>query len=173
MRTPGARPVVGLVSGPLGWGARQVSDQGRGLPIEPVEAIDVASDLAADRIRALAGCGVQRIAVVELGASSLYVDAELAAEFHEAMIRAAHHLRVDLLLVAPDPIAGVASPAELGYEHWASPDCCSERSRVPAFKCLCLDLRPWPAASPAKGSGWPRRTQSSPPLSVPTPTPAW
>ena len=54
------------------------------------------------------------------------MDAELAAEFHEAMIRAAHHLRVDLLLVAPEPIAGVASPANLGYEHWASPDCCSE-----------------------------------------------
>ena len=125
-RTPGAGPVLGLVSGPLGWGARQASDHSPGLPIDPVEAIDAASDLAADRIRVLAGCDVRRIAVVELGASNLFVDAELAAEFHEAMLRAARHLRVDLLLVAPDPIAGVASPAELGYEQWVSSAGCSD-----------------------------------------------
>ena len=126
VHTPGAGPVLGLVSGPLAWGARQASGHGRGRPIDPVEAIDIASDLAADRIRALAGCGVQRIAVVEPGAPNLFVDAELAAEFHEAMIRAAHHLRVDLLLVAPEPIAGVASPAELGYERWVSIAGCSD-----------------------------------------------
>ena len=58
VRTPGARPVVGLVSGPLGWGARLASGRGQGLPIDPVEAIDAASDLAADRIRhwPAAGC---------------------------------------------------------------------------------------------------------------------
>ncbi len=126
VRTPGAEPVMGLVSGPLGWGARQASGTGRGLPIDPVEAIDAASDLAADRIRALAGCGVRRIAVVELGAPDLFVASELAAEFHESMLRAAGHLRVELLLVVPVPIAGVASPAELGYERWVSNAGCSD-----------------------------------------------
>ncbi len=124
--TPGAPPVLGLVSGPLAWGARQASGHGRGLPIDPVEAIDAASDLAAGRIRALAGCGVRRIAVVEPGAPNVFVDAELAAEFHEAIIRAAHHLRVDLLLVAPEPIVGVASRAGLGYERWVSSAGCSD-----------------------------------------------
>ena len=124
--TPGAPPVLGLVSGPLCWGTRQAPGAGRGMPIDPVEAIDAASDLAAGRIRALAGCGVQRIAVVELGAPDLFLDTELAAEFHEAVIRAADHLRVGLLLIAPDPIAGVASPGEFGYERWVSSDGCSE-----------------------------------------------
>ena len=126
--TPGAPPTLGLVSGPLGWGTRLDAGhgRGRGRPVDPVEAVDAASDLAAERIRALAGCGVERVAVVEAGAGGLYVDASIAAEMHRPLRRAADHLRVDVLLVATGPIAGVPTPADLGYARWVSPDGCAD-----------------------------------------------
>ena len=126
--TPGALPTLGLVSGPLWWGARLVAGHGRGrdLPVDPVEAVDAASDLAADRIRALASCGVERVAVVEAGGPGLHVDASIAAELHEPLRRAADHLRVDVVLVATGPIAGVPAPAELGYARWVSPEGCAD-----------------------------------------------
>ena len=126
--TPGALPTLGLVSGPLWWGARLAAGNGRGrdLPVDPVEAVDAASDLAADRIRALAGCGVERVAVVEAEVRDLHVDASIAAELHEPLQRAADHLRVDALLVATGPITGVPEPAELGYARWVSPEGCAD-----------------------------------------------
>ena len=126
--TPGAPSVLGLVSGPLSWGARLAAGNGRNrdLPVDPLEAVDAASDLAADRIRALAGCGVARVAVVEAGAPGLHVDASIAAELHEPLRRAADHLRVDVLLVATGPITGVPTPAKLGYARWVSPEGCAD-----------------------------------------------
>ena len=129
--TPGAPSTLGLVSGPLWWGTRLASGHGRspGLPVDPVdpvEAVDAASDLAADRIRALAGCGVERVAVVEAGPDDLHIDASIAAEMHGPPRRAADHLHVDVLLVATGPIAGVSAPAELGYSRWVSPQGCSD-----------------------------------------------
>ena len=126
--TPDALPTLGLVSGPLWWGARLAAGhgQGRGLPVDPVEAIDAASDLAAERIRALAGCGVERVAVVEGREPGMWVDALIAAELHEPLRRAADHLRVDLLLAATGPIAGVPSPPKLGYARWVSPEGCAD-----------------------------------------------
>ena len=126
--TPGAPSVLGLVSGPLSWGARLAAGNGRNrdLPVDPVEAVDAASDLAADRIRALAGCGVERVAVVAADAPGLHIDASIAAELHEPLQRAADHLRVDLLLVATGPVAGVPALAELGYARWVSPEGCAD-----------------------------------------------
>ena len=126
--TPGALPTLGLVSGPLWWGTRLVAGNGRnrGLPVDPVEAVDAASDLATERIRALASCGVERVAVVEAGAPGPHIDASIAAELHEPLRRAADHLRVDLLLVATGPVAGVPAPAELGYARWVSPEGCAD-----------------------------------------------
>ena len=126
--TPGAPSALGLVSGPLWWGARLAAGNGRGRDqsVDPLEAVDAASDLAAERIRALAGCGVERVAVVEAEVRDLYVDASIAAELHEPLQRAADHLRVDVLLVATGPITGVPEPAELGYARWVSPEGCAD-----------------------------------------------
>ena len=126
--TPDALPTLGLVSGPLWWGARLAAGhgQGCGLPVDPLEAVDAASDLATERIRALAGCGVERVVVVEAGAPGLHIDASIAAELHEPLRRAADHLRVDVLLVATGPITGVPTPAKLGYARWVSPEGCAD-----------------------------------------------
>jgi len=138
--TPGALGVLGAVSGPAAWSARCGGDSG--------EALDDASDLAAARVRALAACGIERVAVVETEHFGL--DTDRVAEAHEPILRTAEHLRLDvLLIVAPtsdatgdgtgaaaagavdrDPsadgrVAG-CDPAQLGYKHWAAPDGCSE-----------------------------------------------
>ena len=107
-QTPGALAVLGAVSGPAALNARVGGDAG--------EDLDDASDLAAARVRALAACGVRRVAVVEAEHSGL--DPDRAAEAHEPILRTAEHLRLDVLLVA--------SPARLGYERWAGPGGCSE-----------------------------------------------
>ena len=117
-RVPGAPPVVGLVSGPLTWSIRVRS----GAPLQ--DAVDAASDLASARIRALAGCGVERVVVVESADAGNRVDAELALEAHRPILRAAQHLRTDVLLVTT--ASGAAPPASLGYRHWASPDGCAD-----------------------------------------------
>ena len=104
-QTPGALAVLGAVSGPVALNARVGG-----------EDLDDASDLAAARVRALAACGVGRVAVVEAEHSSL--DPDRAAEAHEPILRTAEHLRLDVLLIA--------APARLGYERWAGPGECSE-----------------------------------------------
>lgn len=138
--TPGALGVLGAVSGPAAWSARCGGDSG--------EALDDASDLAAARVRALAACGIERVAVVETEHFGL--DTDRVAEAHEPILRTAEHLRLDvLLIVAPTSGAtgygtGAAAagavdrdssadgrvagcdPAQLGYKHWAAPDGCSE-----------------------------------------------
>ena len=122
-RTPGAPPVLGVVSGPLGWGSRHATatGTGTGLALDPVEAVDAAADVAADRLRALAGCGVELVAVVEPGVPELNVDPALAAELHGPLVNAAAHLRLGLVLVATGTI-----PAEaLGYGCWVSSRGCS------------------------------------------------
>ena len=116
VRVPGAPPVVALVSGPLTWSIRVRS----GAPLEDV--VDAASDLASARIRALAGCGVERVVVVESADAGSSVDAELALEAHRPILRAAQHLRTDVLLVTT--ASGAAPPASLGYRLWASPNGC-------------------------------------------------
>ncbi len=117
-RVPGAPPVVGLVSGPLTWSIRVRS----GAPLQ--DAVDAASDLASARIRALAGCGVERVVVVESADAGNRLDAELAFEAHRPILRAAQHLRTDVLLVTT--ASGAASPASLGYRLWASPNGCAD-----------------------------------------------
>ncbi len=117
-QVPGAPPVLGLVSGPLTWSIRAQS----GAPLE--DAVDAASDLASARIRALAGCGVERVVVVESADGGGRLDAELALEAHRPILRAAQHLRTDVLLVAT--ASGTAPPASLGYRLWASPDECAD-----------------------------------------------
>ena len=117
-RVPGAPPVVGLVSGPLTWSIRVRS----GAPLQ--DAVDAASDLASARIRALAGCGVERVVVVECADVGNRVDAELALEAHRPILRAAQHLRTDVLLVTT--ASGAAPPASLGYRLWASSSGCAD-----------------------------------------------
>ena len=138
--TPGALGVLGAVSGPATWSARCGGDSG--------EALDDASDLAAARVRALAACGVERVAVVET--ECLGLEPDQVAEAHEPILRIADHLRIDVLLIAVPASgatgtgvsaasAGTASrnssnagpaagcdPVRLGYERWAAPGGCSE-----------------------------------------------
>ena len=124
-RVPGAPPVVGLVSGPLTWSIRVRS----GAPLQ--DAVDAASDLATARVGALAASGVTRVAVVEDFGDVSPSDDDLAIEAHQPIIRAAEHLRVDLLLVATG--TAIRSPVALGYRKWASVSGCSEGLRlVPA-----------------------------------------
>lgn len=116
--SPGAPPVLGVVSGPLGWGSRlaaAATAAADSVP-DPVEAIDAAADVAADRLRTLAGCGVETVAVVEAGASEAYVDHAVAAEFHGPLVKAAAHLRLGLVLVC----TGTTPAEELGYGRWVS-----------------------------------------------------
>ena len=117
VRVPGAPPVVGLVSGPLTWSLRVRS----GAPLQ--DAVDAASDLASARIRALAACGVERVVVVESADAGNRVDAELALA-HRPILRAAQHLRTDVLLVTT--ASGAPPPASLGYRLWASPNGCAD-----------------------------------------------
>lgn len=114
-RVPGAPPVAGLVSGPLTWSIRV----GSGAALE--EAIDTASDLAAARVRALAGCGVERVVVVESLDDGRVPDATLADEAHRPVLRTAEHLRVDLVLIA----IGLDDVESLDYNRWASDRGCS------------------------------------------------
>ena len=88
-RTPGAPPVLGLVSGPLGWSARLVARSAPGMDIDPDDAVEAASDLAATRIRTLAGRGVERVAVVEHIDDVSSLDANIAAGTHRPIRPAA------------------------------------------------------------------------------------
>ena len=123
--SPSAPPVLGLVSGPLAWTARfaAVADDRPEGP-DTADTLDAASDLATIRVGALAACGVSRVAVVEDIGDDAAFDDDLAAESHLPLIRAAAHLRVDLLLVTGG--VGTGSPATLGYRQWASASGCSE-----------------------------------------------
>lgn len=116
-RMPGAPPVLGLVSGPLTWGMRI-----RSRPVLE-DAVDAASDLAAGRIRALAGYGAERLVVVESVDAGDSVAAELLVEAHRPILRSAHHLRTDVLLVMT--ASGAAPPSSLGYDCWAADRGCS------------------------------------------------
>ena len=116
-RVPGAPPVLGLVSGPLTWGMRI----GSGPALE--DAVDAASDLAAGRVRALAGHGAERVVVVESVDAGDSVAAELLVEAHRPILRSAHHLRTDVLLVMT--ASSAAPPSSLGYDRWASGPGCS------------------------------------------------
>ena len=113
-RVPAAPPVMGLVSGPLTWSIRV----GSGAAME--DAVDAAADLASARIRALAGCGVGRVAVIE-DVTGAGVSEDALVESHRPLLNAAAHLRVELVLVANGPDA--AEP--LGYEQWVSGRGCS------------------------------------------------
>ncbi|MCE2513083.1 MAG: hypothetical protein J4F50_11160 [Acidimicrobiia bacterium] len=136
-RTPAAPPVVGVVSGPLGWSVRHAASPGRAAGVAvagaldaasdlaAADALDAASDLAAARIHELASCGAERVAVVEQIDGGRWLDATLAAEMHRPILRAADHLRVDLVLVAIGQGAGAVPPGTLGYSSWVSPDGCS------------------------------------------------
>lgn len=116
--TPGAPPVLGVVPGPLGWGSRlfAASTADVDAVCDPVEAIDAAADVAADRLRALAGCGVESVAVVETGASEVYVDPAVAAELHGPLVKVAAHLRLGVVLVC----TGKTPAEDLGYGRWVS-----------------------------------------------------
>lgn len=117
-RVPGAPPVLGLVSGPLTWGMRIRS----GPALE--DAVDAASDLAAGRVRALAGYGAERVVVVESVDAGDSLAAELLVEVHRPILRSAHHLRTDVLLVMT--ASGAAPPSSLGYRLWASANGCAD-----------------------------------------------
>ena len=84
------------------------------------DAVDAAADLASARIRALAGCGVGRVAVIE-DVTGAGVSEDALVESHRPLLNAAAHLRVELVLVANGPDA--AEP--LGYEQWVSGRGCS------------------------------------------------
>lgn len=114
-RVPAAAPVLGLVSGPLTWSIRAAS--GPALP----DAVDAASDLAAARVRALAGCGVERVVVVESVDAGCVADVTLADEAHRPVRRTAEHLRIELVLVA----SGLDDVESLGYDRWAAEQGCS------------------------------------------------
>ena len=126
VRTPGALPVLGVVTGPLssellsGIHPRGGEHAGSS-PIQDVqELLDDASDTAVDRLRSLGACGVRRAAVVEPAMEPL-VDEDAAAEAHRPLLNAAAHLRIDLVLVA----SSLDDVASLGYEDSASGLGCS------------------------------------------------
>lgn len=126
VRTPGALPVLGVVTGPLssellsGIHPRG-GDHAGSSPIEDVqELLDDASDAAVDRIRSLGACGVRRAAVVEDAVASWAGD-QAAAESHRPLLNAAAHLRIDLVLVA----TGLEEAESLGYDRWVSEMGCS------------------------------------------------
>ncbi len=111
-RTPAAPPVMGLVSGPAAWRARGGDFT--------EDALDAASDLAAARVGALAGCGVERLIVAEIGVSG--ADLDRMTEAHRLIVRTAAHLRLEALLV----MTGAGDAARLGYQGWASPGGCAD-----------------------------------------------
>lgn len=117
-RTPGARPVLGIVEGPVSasLGARHFEPSAN----EVQDQLDDASEWAVDRLRALSGCGVRRVAVVEKAAGPLVCD-DAAIESHGPLLNAAAHLHVDLVLVA----SGLDDVESFGYESWASDRGCS------------------------------------------------
>ena len=124
--TPGALPVLGVVPGPLsnellsGIHRRGGKPAGSSAIQDAQEFLDDASDAAVDRIRALAACGVRRVAVVE-DATASWASEDAAAEAHRPLLNAAAHLRIDLALVA----SGLDDVASLGYDCWASGQGCS------------------------------------------------
>ena len=124
--TPGALPVLGVVTGPLsdellsGIHRRGGELAGSSAVQDIQERLDDASDAAVDRIRALGACGVRRAAVVE-HATAPWVDEDAAGEAHRPLLNAAAHLRIDLVLVAN----GLDDMASFGYEDWASGLKCS------------------------------------------------
>ena len=127
VRTPGALPVLGVVTGPLSSELlsgihRRGGEHAGSSPIQDVqELLDDASDAAVDRLRALGACGVRRAAVAEHATTAPRVDEDAAAEAHRPLLNAAAHLRIDLVLVA----SGLDDVASLGYEDWASDRGCS------------------------------------------------
>ena len=92
--------------------------------VDVAEVLETASDLAAARIRALAGTGVRRVVLVETDAPRLAPDAEMMAELHRPLLRAARHLGVETLLVTTGRLT--VQPAELGHVRWASSDGCAD-----------------------------------------------
>ncbi|MYA84647.1 MAG: hypothetical protein F4Y12_03580 [Acidimicrobiaceae bacterium] len=126
VRTPGAVPVLGVVTGPLSELLSDIHRRGGELsgssPIQDVqEFLDDASDAAVDRLRALSACGVRRAAVAEHATTAPRIDQDAAAEAHRPLLNAAAHLRIDLVLVA----SGLDDVASLGYEDWVSDWGCS------------------------------------------------
>ena len=117
-RTPGARPVLGVVEGPVsaGFGAGHVEPGAQDVQ----DRLDDASDGAVDRLRALSACGVHRAAVVE-DAIPPSVSHDDAAEAHRPLLNAAAHLRIDLVLVT----SGLDDAEFLGYDRWVSDQRCS------------------------------------------------
>jgi len=108
--SPGGRPVVGLVSGPVWLGAEAAGDDAQA-------ALDVASDFVADRFRSLCELGVRHVVVLEAG-DGRAVGGGAAAEAHTPVMRLARHFGVPVTLVALDE----AVPAsDLGYDRWVSP----------------------------------------------------
>ena len=118
--------MLGVVPGPLSnellsETPRRGGESAGSSPIQDIQdLLDDASDAAAERIRALAACGVRRVAVVE-DAAPLWSGTDAAVEAHGPMLRAAAHLRIDLVLVASGP----DDVAPLGYDLWASGRGCS------------------------------------------------
>lgn len=114
--TPGALPVLGVVTGPLSASlAAGVSGSD-----EVQDRLDDASDDAVDMIRALGARGVRRVAVVE-DANSPRGSDDAVAESHRPLLNAAAHLRIDLVLVAD----GLDDATSLGYDCWVSGRGCS------------------------------------------------
>ena len=112
VRSPGGRPVVGVVSGPVWLGRDTGAD-------DPQDALDAASDFVAERVRALCELGVGHLVVLETGDG----DTTAAAEAHTAVTRLAQHFGVPVTLVALDD----AVPAgDLGYDRWVSPSAGSD-----------------------------------------------
>lgn len=105
--SPGGRPVVGVVSGPV-WLGRATGDE------DEQGALDIASDFVADRVRSLCELGVRHVVVLEAGEG----DASAAAEAHTAVTRLARHFGVPVTLVALDD---AVPAADLGYERWVTP----------------------------------------------------
>jgi hypothetical protein len=104
--TPAAPPIFGLISGPAHWSGR-VSDH--------PDALDIAADLAAGRVRALAAAGVERVVVIERMAPQS--DQARVADAHETILRAARHLQLDVLLVLE---GDTTTTDALGYADWVS-----------------------------------------------------
>jgi hypothetical protein len=116
-RTPGARPVLGIIEGPVS--VSFAAGRGGGRADDVQDLLDDASDWAADRLRALSACGVRRVVIVE-DAVPVPVDDD-AIEAHRPLLNAAGHLRIDLVLVS----TGLDAVEPLGYRCWASERSCS------------------------------------------------
>jgi hypothetical protein len=139
--TPGHPPVVGVVSGPMALAAAAAVDD------DLREAVDAAADIAAQRVRALAEAGVDRLVVVDRTGPG--TPSDLARDAHAPLVRLAAHFGIPVTLIA---LYDVLAAGDMGYPAWASPNGGSKGARLLTRDELA-DLDRVAAVTDAAGDG--------------------